>query len=195
MSDQDNLPDGEVGQHAAFLLWQRDMQKQLAENMESEHSAFLSEFTQFLSELTHDQTRMVREVLEKAGDPHVRIELAGITIGSQVFMQGLTVEGKDANEEWAKLTTGLEPEPDQEIGHMPVNDGELILGSEMDEIGRSSNTIAASYGLEEEFTPGGKSKGFKCKACGKNYGTVADRVETEERFGGCLGCHHKQKWG
>ncbi|ANA86026.1 hypothetical protein BH766_gp56 [Gordonia phage Demosthenes] len=193
MSEQE-LPE-EMQGHAAFLLWQREKQQQLAAEMESEHSAFLSEFAHFLSELTIEQTRTLRTMIERSSDPHVRIELAGLTIGSQVFLQGLTVEGKDANEEWAKLQErdeldrsnpvpkleGIDPnppEPDPEVGQP---DDPSVLMTE--------------YNLEQDFTPGGKSKGFKCMMCGKNYSTIEDRIETEIRFAGCLGCQHKERWG
>jgi hypothetical protein len=181
--------------HAAFIMWQHDKRAQLAAEMESEHSAFLSEFAHFLSELTIEQTRTLRTMIERSSDPHVRIELAGLTIGSQVFLQGLTVEGKDADEEWAKLQEKDEldrnnpvpklqdidpnpPEPDLEIGQ--PEDSEMLMNE---------------YNLEEDRTPGGKPKGFKCTRCGKNYSTIEDRIETEVRFAGCLGCQHKERWG
>lgn len=218
MSDNE-LPEGEVGQHAAFLLWQQDKQKQLIAEMEDRHSAFLSEFTQFLSELTVDQARMVREILERCSDHHVRIELAGITIGAQVFIQGLTVEGKDANVEWAKLMEDDQPQPDLELGQdtdpnppqpdevfhpiqkpgaLPAFDDEdhgeeLIPPAPLTDAG--NKVLAMYYNLEEQFTPGGKSKGFMCKKCKKVYVSVEDRVDTEERFGGCQGCMHLERWG
>lgn len=176
--------------HAAFLLWQREKQQQITAEMESEHSAFLSEFTHFLSELTIEQTRTLRSMIERASDPHVRIELAGLTIGSQVFLQGLTVEGKDANEEWAKIQERDELDRDN-----PVPKLQDIEPAPPEPEDPSTEDLMAQYNLEPELTPGGKSKGFKCKSCGKNYSTVEDRIETEIRFAGCLGCQHKERWG
>jgi hypothetical protein len=181
-----SLPEGAAGEQASFILWHKNIHDEYVKNMEDKHDAFLSEFAMFVSELTTDQIRILREVLEHSDNPHLRAELVGIAIGYQVFVQGRTVQGKDANEEFAAMMRS--EVPDVEVETLEELD-------QVDSIVASETKLMAQFGVKPNYTDEGVRRGVECINCGMAYADLAARMESLPLVDGCKGCQYKVKWG